>query len=79
MNETLIKNKVRQRTTYKFWFDLLKELKKSSMSAMLFRIWQIIDDRRGFGSERNAFINAQSLALVLDDNRLTSTKIKGVM
>ena len=64
MNE----DKVRKRQSYVFWKGLVKFLnRKPKTKTVLKKIHDIIDDKRGYGSETNSFYSKESLELLIKD------------
>lgn len=67
MNE----ERIRKRQSYADWLRVLKFLNQNPKpSTILKKIHEIIDDRKGYGSERNSFYSRESLALLIKDKAI---------
>ena len=60
---------IRKRTSYSNWKGWIMFFeKKPSLKEILKAIHREIDDRRGYGSQRNSDYSFESLELVMDEN-----------
>jgi hypothetical protein len=70
--------RIRARASYRFFKEVHDFLEsKPKVADILVKLYDVLDDRRSFGSIRNAAYAAESLGLVLKDSDSASKKIFG--
>ena len=70
--------RIRARASYRLFEELHGFLEsKPEVADILVKLYDVLDDRRSFGSIRNAAYAAESLGLVLKDRNSTSEKMSG--
>ena len=70
--------RIRARASYRLFAEFHDFLEsKPNVVDILVKLYDLLDDRRSFGSARNARYAAESLAWVLKDRAITSERILG--
>ena len=70
--------RIRARASYRLFAELHDFLEsKPNVVDILVELYDLLDDRRSFGSARNARYAAESLGLVLKDRKSISKKMSG--
>ena len=70
--------RIRARASYRLFAELHDFLESKPVAAdILVKLYDVLDDRRSFGSARNARYAAESLGWVLKDRDSTSEKMRG--
>ena len=65
-----IEDKIRKRTSYAFWQEVLSLIRKKDKKFILNEIYKLLDDKKFLGSMTYANYHRTSLDLVLKDNKL---------
>ena len=69
---------IRARASYRLFAELHDLLEsRPNVVDILVKLYDLLDDRRSFGSARNARYAAESLGLVLKDRKSISKKMSG--
>lgn len=64
-------NNIRKRRSYGMFQELLEFLNGTPTTrAVLERVYELLDEKRGFGSERNSQCALESLNLLVKDKRV---------
>lgn len=76
MPETKIQ-RIRKRVTYQMWADIQQMLYKNDVKPrpqieIMFKMWDVLDSRNGWHSERNAGLALESLDQLCRDAKLGS-------